>query len=189
MRAFGAFDGDPRRRPWLAAAVFGLLAQGHSFGATDLTELSLRDLMNVEAAGPSSRFLVSATAIESCAVSAENHLFGTYDPLKAGPTDTTSIVTVICTIDSTYDVGLSAGIGAGASVSTRRMAADTQTLDYALYRDPGRAMVWGNSPGIDTVAGVGTGLPVDHPVYGRIAPRQAVRRGAYADVITITVAY
>ena len=68
--------------------------------ALDLTTLSLQELMNVEAGNSSSRFVVSAVAVESCSVAASDHQFGSYDPLRALPTDSSSAVTVTCTVDS-----------------------------------------------------------------------------------------
>lgn len=181
--------GSYARRLAPFAIALGLIASTPCAGVTDLTDLSLQDLMNVEAAGSSSQFIVSAVAVESCMVSATNHLFGNYDPLRTTPTDNNSIVTVVCTVDSTYDIGLSTGSGSGATVTTRRMSASGRTLDYSLYRDPSRSQVWGNTAGADTVQGVGTGLPFDHAVFGRIPAKQVVPRGAYSDVITITVSY
>lgn len=172
----------------LPAALALAVCAGRA-AAADLTDLSLQELMNVEAAGPSSQFMVSAVAVESCTVSATNHQFGNYDPLRALPTDNTSTVTVMCTIDSTYEVGLNAGMGPGATVAARRMTADAHVLSYSLYRDPGHTQVWGNTSGSDTVPGVGTGSATEHPLYGRIPARQPVRAGAYTDIITVTVSY
>jgi spore coat protein U-like protein len=159
--------------------------------AADLTELSLQELMNVEvsSASSSARFQVSATAVDSCIMAASDHAFGTYDPLASSPTDASSAITVTCTLDISYQIGLDAGTGIGATIANRKMMRGADALNYSLYRDGARLLIWGNSVGIDTVAGFGTGIPVAHTVHSRIPPKQPVRRGAYVDTITVTLMY
>jgi len=173
------------------AGAFAAVQVCYSDATPDLTELSLEALMKVELPPLSSTavFVVSATAVDSCVVDANALAFGTYDPLTAAATDAVSDITVTCTADVTYDIGLNAGTGVGATVSTRRMTRDDQTLAYSLYRDGARSLTWGDRIGTDSVAGVGTGLPTNHKVYGRVPARQAVRSGLYADVIIATVYY
>ena len=176
-----------------AIAILILLAISRmcSAAASDLTDLSLQELMNVEvsAASSSARFQVSATAVDSCIIAANDHALGTYDPLLSNPTDATSAITVTCTIDILYNIGLDAGSGAGATIGMRRMMKGPEGMNYSLYRDAARLLIWGNSVGSDTVAGVGTGIPVDHTVYSRIPPKQTVRGGSYVDTITVTLNY
>jgi spore coat protein U-like protein len=45
----------------------------------------------------------------------------------------------------------------------------------------------GETDGVDTADGIGTGLTIDHAVYGRIPAEQYVNTGAYADVITVAL--
>jgi spore coat protein U-like protein len=173
------------------AGAFAAVQLCYSQAGTDMTELSLEALMNVELPPLSSTavFVVSATAVDSCVVDANALAFGSYDPLTPAATDAVSDITVTCTADVTYNIGLNAGTGVGATVGTRRMTRGEQTLAYSLYRDGARSLVWGDRIGSDSVAGVGTGLPINHKVYGRVPARQAVRSGIYADVIIATVYY
>lgn len=134
-------------------------------------------------------FTVSATVTNNCTVSATNHAFGTYTPSAVPPTDGTSTVTVNCTLDAPYTVGLNAGTGSGATVATRKMTSGANTLNYSLYQSALRTTVWGTTVGTDTVAGTGTGLNVDHTVFGRIPASQNVAAGAYNDTITVTVTF
>jgi spore coat protein U-like protein len=168
-----------------------LLLTGGASAAADLTELSLQELMNVEVSSalPSARFQVSATAVDSCVVATGDHAFGNYDPLAAAPTDAMSTVTVTCTPDVLYNIGLDSGTGFGATTTNRKMTKGAESLNYSLYRDAARLLVWGNTVGSDTIAGFGTGIAVAHPVYSRIPAKQAVRRGAYVDTITVTLTY
>lgn len=173
----------------VCAGTFAAAQVCYSDATPDLTELSLEALMEVELPPLSSSgvFVVSATAVESCVVNAGALAFGTYDPLMPVATDAVSDLTVTCTADVIYDVGLNAGTGVGATTNTRLMTRDDQTLAYFLYRDGARSLTWGDQVGTDSVAGVGTGLPVNHKIYGRVPARQPVRSGFYSDVITATV--
>jgi spore coat protein U-like protein len=157
----------------------------------DLTELSLEQLMQVELPplAATAQFRVSATAVESCTVTVTDLAFGSYDMLDPAPTDAVAAIRVACTIDAVYHVGLNAGAGAGATVSQRSMQREGQALRYGLFSDPGRRVIWGNTVGVDALAGVGTGMATEHAIYGRIAPRQPIRSGHYADTVTATLFY
>ena len=73
--------------------------------------------------------------------------FGNYDSVTANataPLDGIGTVTVTCTKGAAAKVGLSAG--GNAQGSTRRMAgAAAEYLTYELYKDTGRATVWGDT--------------------------------------------
>jgi spore coat protein U-like protein len=141
------------------------------------------------AATSTTTFQVSANVASSCSASATNLAFGNYDPLAVLPTAGTSTVTVQCTLLTNYTIGLSAGTGAGATVTTRKMTKGADTLNYSLYQDAAHLLVWGNTLGTDTISGVGTGLAIPHTVYGRIPTAQNVNTGAYLDTITVTINY
>ena len=134
-------------------------------------------------------FQVTATVASNCIASATNLAFGTYDPLAASPAASTSQITVRCTLGTAYSIGLDAGIGAGATVAARLMTHGAALLTYGLYQDSGHATVWGNTPGTDTVSGTGTGLPINHSVYGQIPAGQNVSNGGYTDTITVSINY
>lgn len=173
------------------AAILAAAQACRAAAAADLTELSLEALLQVELPplSASTVFVVSATAVDSCIVTASDHAFGTYDPLVPTPTDAASSIRVTCTVDAVYHIGLSAGAGMGATVAARRMTRDDQALTYSLYRDPARTLVWGDRVGTDTVSGTGTGAPTNHLVFGRIGARQMVRKGLYVDTVVATVFY
>lgn len=135
-------------------------------------------------------FEVTATVADTCSVEATNLGFGTYNPLSATDLDATSTVSVRCTLGSAYQVGLSQGLH-GTGVTDRKMlrSGETELLAYGLYRDAVRTLNWGETAGVDTVDGVGTGLSVDHTVYGRVTAEHNVSAGSYADTITVTVNY
>lgn len=134
-------------------------------------------------------FQVTATVTAACSVTATNLSFGSYDPSSATNNDATSTVTPTCTLLTAYNIGLNAGTGSGATVTTRKMTKGSDTLNYSLYRDAVRSQNWGDTVGTDTVSGTGTGLGVATIVYGRIPASQNVPTGSYADTITVTVTF
>jgi spore coat protein U-like protein len=132
----------------------------------------------------------------SCTTSAQAVAFGNYDPLALLPTDSTGQVSVTCTnlvsLLTSYTVALSTGIS--GSYATRQLASGANRLNYNLYRDPTRLLVWGNGTGgsstvSNTFLVVLLGITANHAVYGRIPAEQAVAVGSYSDTITVTVTY
>jgi spore coat protein U-like protein len=139
------------------------------------------------AATTTTTFGVSATVQATCLVSASALAFGTYTGVVA---NSTSAVSVTCTNTTPYNVGLSAGLATGATVSARKMTGPASALlGYAMYSDAARTVNWGQTIGTDTVAGTGNGSAQAITVYGQAAAGQYVAPGAYADTITATVTY
>ena len=98
-------------------------------------------------------------------------------------------MTVSCTSTTTYDVGLSAGLATGASVTTRKMQNGAALLAYALYSNSTHTTNWGNTAATNWVAGTGSGVAQPLTVYGQIAAGQYPTPGSYSDMITATVTY
>lgn len=142
------------------------------------------------AAEATTTFQVTATVADSCLVSATNLNFGTYNPATA--LDGTSIITVTCTAETSYAIGLDAG---QHFVTTRAMIGDdtdSTLLKYELYTEPGHGSVWGaiGGTGGTTVANSGlAGGALPYTVYGRIPASQYVPAANYADTINVTVEY
>jgi spore coat protein U-like protein len=134
----------------------------------------------------SGTFLVSTQVADSCMIAATPMAFGAY---SGALLTTTSTLTVTCTMGAPYNVGLSAGTAAGATVTTRQMISGANRLAYGLFRDSGRTMNWGMTVGADTVASVGNDTAQALTVFGRIPPGQSVAAGAYSDTIVATVTY
>src|ERR1700682_4402476 len=65
-------------------------------------------------------FQVQATVNKQCSVSAVNLTFPAVDPLSS-QTDGATTVTVNCTKNSAYTVGLDAGVTGGAAIAQRKM--------------------------------------------------------------------
>jgi spore coat protein U-like protein len=62
------------------------------------------------------------------------------------------------------------------------------SLDYNLYRDSARTEIWGDGTGSTFIrGGVGTGVPAQFNLYGRIPGRQNVKADIYNDSVIVTV--
>jgi len=140
----------------------------------------------VVAANATSTMANTATLDATCQISTTPLAFSTY---TGSQTDATATLSVTCTNTTPYNVGLDAGLTAGATVTTRAMSITGASLPYSLFQDAGRTVNWGNTVGTDTVAGTGTGNAQTLTVYGRVAAGQLVTPGAYTDTITATVTY
>jgi spore coat protein U-like protein len=135
-------------------------------------------------------FKVTTRVDAVCAVTATDLNFGTYSA-QGAPLQGTTQVVATCTPGTTYNIGLNAGSTTGATINQRKMAGTpaTNTLNYQLYSDSAHSIIWGNTPGTDTVTGAGTGLAVNHAVYGQVPAAQLVPAGNYQDVITVSIFY
>jgi spore coat protein U-like protein len=129
----------------------------------------------------------TATVLAGCSVSATDLNFGNYSgQLITAP----STVTVSCTNSTTYNIGLNAGTGGTATVTTREMTSPAlATLHYGMFRDSGHTLNWGNTPGTDTVAGTGNGNAQPRTIYGQMAAGQSGNPAIYSDTIVVTVTY
>jgi spore coat protein U-like protein len=136
-------------------------------------------------------FQVQANVNAQCSITAVNLTFPAVDPLSS-QTDGATTVSVKCTKNSAYTVGLNAGTTTGSTIAQRLMANGADTMDYNLYTDAGRASVWGNSAGSwvsGTGAGMGTAQVLN--VYGRVAAGQTnLAVGTFTEpTVTVTVTY
>jgi len=141
------------------------------------------------AATTTSTFTVSITLAATCTINSASTLnFGTQGVLSAN-VDQTSTIQVTCTNTTPYNIGLDAGTGSGATVTTRKLTSGGATVNYSLYSDTGRTTVWGTTIGTDTVAATGNGTGQNYTVYGRVPPQTTPAPGTYTDTITVTVTY
>lgn len=136
-----------------------------------------------------------ACTLCSCSATTTNASFGTYDPTAPAPTDTSGTITVSCTglvsLFGTVEIGASAG--SSGNVVQRTMRQGVNSLNYNLYVDPARSIVFGNgTSGSQTITQPLNGLLIFGEsvfFYGRIPARQWVRAGNYTDSVVITITY
>jgi spore coat protein U-like protein len=132
-----------------------------------------------------------AARAQSCSISTVSGVsFGSYDALNASPLDQTGSITYECNIlfVGTVTVDLSPG-GSGA-YSSRQMHKGADSLQYNLYLDAARLLIWGNGTGGTSRYGPVLpllGLPNTLTIYGRIPARQASPVGAYTDTVVATI--
>ena len=143
----------------------------------------------VKADTATTTFQVTSTVISSCGVSASDLAFGNYDIVAGSAVAGSTTVSVTCSSGTSYDIGLDAGVGSGATVTTRKMTNGGDTLGYSLYSDVSHTTIWGNTVGVDTQSSSGTGAVQNFTVYGLINASQSVPTGGYSDTITVTVTF
>ena len=143
--------------------------------------------------------LLSAAATQACAatcsVTAVTLAFGNYDPFRPGPTDTTGNIAVTCNGTAgeavTYTIVVNAGAG-GTFAQRRMIFAAIAALNYNIYSDPARNLVWGDGNAGSLVVSDALRLPApsvtkNYPVYGRLFGGQNVPVGSYSDSIVVTL--
>lgn len=136
------------------------------------------------------QFNVQITITAECLINSASDLnFGSSGVIDAAVAATSELA-VQCTNGTAYNIGLNAGIGAGATVAERLMTGpNSETVTYSLYTDAAHADVWGNTVGTDTVAATGTGVEQTYDVFGQVLPQETPTPGTYNDTITVTVTY
>jgi spore coat protein U-like protein len=138
----------------------------------------------------STQLTVTATVSKNCTITTAPVNFGAYDPVAANataPLDGIGTVTVTCTKGAPAKVGLS--VGSNAQGATRRMSGGTAAyLNYELYKDTGRATVWGDTTdtALDLVAAPDKN-PRTFTIYGRVVQAQDATVGNYTDTVVATV--
>lgn len=133
-------------------------------------------------------FQARATVASLCQIGTASDMnFGSVPSNFAANIDQQSAITMTCTRNTAWQVGLDNG--QNALGTTRRMAGGTSRVAYELYRNSARNQRWGTTLNTDTLAGSGTGLAQVLSVYGRVAPQAPMPAGAYSDKITVTVTY
>jgi len=141
------------------------------------------------AATATSNFTTQITLGAACNVnSASNIDFGSHGVLTADVPGT-STIKVQCTNTTTYNIGLDAGGGTGATVADRLMSNGSNTVKYSLYQDSGHATVWGNTITTDTVSSTGTGAEQSFTVYGLVPAQTTPAPGIYNDTVNVTVTF
>jgi spore coat protein U-like protein len=137
----------------------------------------------------SATLTVSANVTRNCTIMTAAVSFGAYDPVAANataPLDGVGTITVACTKGSTATVGLSTG--ANAEGTARRMiGAASAYLNYELYKDSGRATIWGTDSNALEIGAAPDRHPRAFTVYGRVPQAQDATVGTYTDTVTATV--
>lgn len=146
----------------------------------------------VPQAAMANTIIVSATALQSCVVTATSLGFGDVRPGTA-VIDTSANINLVCTPNTNFNVLLNDGTNPEGTVRRMKggLTGTPEYIPYNLYQDSKRETRWGNTKGTDTVAGTASALgTASIPVYGRIAlDAKPVSAGAYLDTVTVSVAF
>lgn len=125
--------------------------------------------------------------------------FGVYDDTSSSPRDTTANIIINCTrnggppnLTVTLSLGTSSTSG---SINPRYLGLGMgSNIAYNLYRDSSRGLIWGQTPGADTIT-QSLSIPnkstasVTFTIFGRITELQSASVGNYSDSIIATVFY
>jgi spore coat protein U-like protein len=103
--------------------------------------------------------------------------------------DGMSSITVTCTNAAPYTVALDGGLSGAVNPAQRKMSQASATITYGLYQDASRVTPWGDSVGVNTMAGIGSGLAQTFTVYGRVPAQNTPAPGTYADTVVLTISY
>jgi spore coat protein U-like protein len=144
--------------------------------------------------------LASAQAATFCGGNNVSISLGAYDGFQPTALDSSGTLVVTCFRSggpptTTVTVGLGPSSVSG-TIATRQLllVAGTDRLDYNLYRNAGRTLVWGTTVGADTVSQNIT-VPnnaansISFMLFARINAAQDVRAGTYNDSLTVTVTF
>jgi spore coat protein U-like protein len=148
----------------------------------------------VETDSDTGTIAVSLTVVDDCVLETNPLSFPTSGIIDEDVT-TTATITIECTRDSAYEIGLSAGANAGGTdIDERKLklsgGASDDVLSYQLYSDGGFASPWGHTIGDDTVAAASaTGADETYTIHALIPDHQNAPAGSYSDTITATIWY
>lgn len=131
------------------------------------------------------------TARAQCTVSVSGFAFGSYDVFSATNLDSSANLTINCTINTNVRVTMGPSATSG-NINTRQLrpASGTDRLNYNLFINSGRTVVWGDSVtggSAATAVGVRRGVPFVGLIFGRIPAGQDVAAGAYTDQVVVSV--
>lgn len=142
-------------------------------------------------AGGFSSFAINATLIKTCVVNATTDLdFGSQAATATNVGASTGSVTVTCSNNTTYTVGLapnSTGSATGAG-NMKGTGSNNDLVPYQLYSNAALTTKWGNTPGSNTLAKTGTGGKLALPIYGKVSSTDYTP-DTYKDVVTVNVVY
>jgi len=123
-------------------------------------------------------------------------VFGSYDVNSPAPLDSYSTLTFNCSPipgeGRVPHVRIEIGAGSSGMIGQRRMQGPGGFVNYNLYLDAVRQVIWGDgSQGSQTFELDSPQPNQDHvvPIYGRVPPMQAVSQGHYDDALTVTILF
>lgn len=133
---------------------------------------------------------VQATVSDACSVADAALTFGAVNPTNGILVPVTTNISVVCTLGTSFSVGLGDGSNVNSGNRRLRRGATTDYLRYELYKDILMTSRFGDTGASDRVAGLGLGVTATPVVvYGTIPSAQTAASGSYSDSVQITLYY
>jgi spore coat protein U-like protein len=128
---------------------------------------------------------------ESCSItSVTGVVFGTYNVFDASAILSAGAVAYECSGVQPSDTVTLELSGADDASTPRAMSSGAHVLQYQLYLDAARTLVWGAGTGGTATYGPlrpADGVPTSVPVYARVPARQDAAAGAYTATLLVTL--
>ncbi len=131
-------------------------------------------------------FSVQVNSVGDCQTTTTPMDFGTLQNLNAA-VDATNTLTVTCTRNVNYTLGLNNGTSGATAPAARKMKAAgiTDTVAYGIYTNAARTTHFGTA----AFSARGTGNPQTYTGFGRIPVQTTPGVANYADTLTVTITY
>lgn len=131
----------------------------------------------------------NAAHAATCRVSATAVRFGNYNPLSTVPVNRAGRLIINCSGKGTLVAALNTG-ASGSYTPRYLLSASGDQLDYNLYIDAARSIIWGDGSGsTQTVSRSFNNNRVRLTVYAQLPAMQNVVAGKYLDHIIATVTF
>lgn len=135
--------------------------------------------------------VTTGPAAAACSIGATSVAFGVYDVFAGGPLDSTGNITLRCS-GQDRNISISLDRGGAPTFAARQMRQGSEFLNYNLYMDAARTILWGDGTG-GTQAYFNANPPNNRdvvvPVFGRIPAGQDTSAGPYTDIVTATILF
>ena len=162
---------------WRDNFAGGFMRSISKFAVVALAGLSLASTAQ---AATQTTINVTATVVDGCGIRTTSQLaFVNY---AGDPLDSTAALEATCTDSTVYNITISAG--SSGNTAQRTMRNGPAVLNYNIYSDVGRSVVW---PATGGVPGIGSGGAQLVTVYGRVAASQTSAPGVYSDTLTANI--
>jgi len=130
------------------------------------------------------------SAQAACSLTSTSIAFGIYDIFSPSPLDTLGQIIFRCG-NNDHDVSISLDKGGAPTFNPRRMLNGANTLNYNLYLDAARTVIWGDGSSGTQNFFVRNPQPnnrdISVPIYGRVPAGQAPSVGNYSNTVTVTI--
>lgn len=135
-------------------------------------------------------FLAGEVPAQNCSADVTPMIFGGVDAISGAAVDSLADLSIDCDAQTAYLVRIDGGQNSVGGFSARRMRHfdDASFMEYNLFLDSSRALIWGDGTGGSHVAsGVNPGVRQSIAVYGKILGGQNLSAGQYSDSVTVII--